>query len=256
MKIATWNVNSVKARLNGIVDWLKMAAPDAVALQEIKTADETFPKEAFEDLGYNCVVYGQKSYNGVAILSKRPPEDVVRGLDGDEQARYIEAVIPGETGMYRLASIYAPNGNPTESERFPYKLDWMAKLKMRAAELLTYEEPLILAGDFNVIPEDKDCYAPSAWAADAMYQPQSRAGLSRILNLGFCDAFRAHNNRPDQFTFWDYQAGSWDKNHGIRIDFLLLSPQALDRLQTCAIDRDVRGGIKPSDHVPVWCELS
>jgi exodeoxyribonuclease III len=257
MKIATWNVNSVKARLETVPQWLKDAAPDVVALQEIKTVDEGFPRGVFEDLGYNVAVHGQKTYNGVAILSKRPLEDVTRGLAGDpadEQARYLEAVVSGEHGVIRVASIYAPNGNPHPGEKFDYKLAWMARLKARAAEILAYEEPAVLMGDFNVIPTDDDCHDPAAWKNDALYQPQSKAALREIENLGYQDAFRALDQRHE-FTFWDYQAGAWQKNHGIRIDFQLLTPQALDRLKFCTIDKRVRGWDKPSDHVPVVSEI-
>jgi exodeoxyribonuclease III len=258
MKIATWNVNSVKARLETVTAWLKDAAPDVVCLQEIKTVDDGFPRGAFEDLGYNVEVHGQKTYNGVAILSKRPLEDVTRGLPGgetDEQARYIEAVVTGDKGVIRVASIYAPNGNPVASEKFPYKLAWMERLRARAAEILSYEEPAALMGDYNVIPTDEDCFDPAVWAGDALFQPQSQAALRTIENLGYQDAFRACDAKPGAYTFWDYQAGAWQKNHGIRIDFVLLSPQALDRLKTCTIDKRVRGWDKPSDHVPVVAEI-
>lgn len=259
MKIATWNVNSVRARLAAITEWLVEAAPDVVCLQEIKSTGDTFPAEAFEDLGYNSAVHGQKTYNGVAILSKRPLEDVTRALPGsgdDAQARYIEALVPGDKSVLRVASIYAPNGNPVGTEKFSYKLAWMERLRTHAEELLRFEEPLALMGDFNVIVEEKDCRDPDVWVNDALFQPQSRAALRGIANLGFTDAFRARNDKPGQFTFWDYQAGSWPKDNGIRIDHILLSPQALDRLETCAIDKHVRGREKPSDHVPVWCELT
>lgn len=258
MKIASWNVNSVKARLAPLTTWLKTAAPDILCLQEIKSTDETFPTEVFEDLGYNCTVHGQKSYNGVAILSKCPPEDIVRGLGGDDtdtQARYIEALFSGNKGMVRVVSLYAPNGNPVGSEKFSYKLRWMQRLTDRTRELIGYEDAMVMGGDYNIIPEDIDCYDPTAWASDALFQPESRAALRRLENLGLRDAFRARNRTCGQYSFWDYQAGCWQKNHGIRIDFLLLSPQALDRLENCVIDREVRGAEKPSDHVPVWCEI-
>ncbi len=267
MKIATWNVNSVKARLAAITAWLKEAEPDVAALQEIKSTEETFPVEAFEDLGYNVAVFGQKSYNGVALLAKRPFEDVTRGLvgDGEGEARYIEALVPGDGGMVRVASIYAPNGNgadgnvpasgSAEAHKFAHKLDWMEKLRARAEELLTYEEPLVLAGDFNVIPKDEDCYDPAFWSKSALTQPEARSALRRIENLGFTDAFRTKHAEPGAYSFWDYQGGAWEKDRGIRIDFLLLSPQALDRLEDCAIDKAVRGGPKPSDHAPQWCRL-
>jgi exodeoxyribonuclease-3 len=259
MKIATWNVNSVKARLETVTSWLQEASPDVVCFQEIKTTDETFPKQTFEDLGYNCAVHGQKTYNGVAILSKRPLEDVtprLPGGDGDDHARYLEALVPGEKGMVRVASIYAPNGNPIGTEKFTYKLAWLARLQARAKELLTFEEPLALMGDYNIIPTPDDVWDPKPWLQDALYQPESRAALRQLEYLGFADAFRTCHAETHQYTFWDYQAGSWQKDHGIRIDHILLSPQATDRLKACGIDKHMRGKDKPSDHVPVWCELA
>lgn len=258
MKIATWNVNSIKARLEPALVWLKRAKPDVVALQEIKTMDEHFPREAFESLGYNCAVHGQKTYNGVALLSKRPLEEVAPRLHGDEaddHARYLEAVITGDKGAVRVASIYAPNGNPWPGPKFDYKLAWLERLRLHAKRLLTYEEPVVLMGDYNVIPEVKDAANPKNWTKDALFQPQSKAALRRIENLGYIDAFRALHPEAGHYTFWDY-FGSWERNNGIRIDHLLLSPQAADRLTACQIDKEVRGeSEKPSDHVPVWCEL-
>ena len=259
MKFATWNVNSVKARVDAAVAWLKEAAPDIVCFQELKCTDETFPKEAFEALGYNCAVHGQKTYNGVAILSKRPMEDVSRRLpggDSDDHARYIEAVVPAKHGMVRVASIYAPNGNPIGTDKFKYKLGWLDRLAKRAKDLLPLEEPIVLMGDINVIPEPDDCYNPKAWEMDALFQPESRAAYRRLQYLGYTDAFRACHAETHQYTFWDYQAGSWQKDHGIRIDHILLSPQATDRLKACGIDKHVRGQERPSDHVPIWCELN
>lgn len=261
MKIATWNVNSVKARLEPALAWLRQAQPDVVCLQEIKTVDENFPLQPFEELGYNCAVHGQKSYNGVAILSKRPMEDVTPRLpapDGvlDEHARYLEAVIAGEHGVVRVASIYAPNGNPIDSPKFDYKLAWLDRLHSHAKRLLAAEEPVVLMGDYNIIPEDKDAAKPKAWLKDALFQPQSRAAYRRLENLGYTDAFRALHPEGGHYTFWDY-FGSWERNNGIRIDHILLSPQATDRLAHVGIDRDVRGASeKPSDHVPVWVELT
>jgi exodeoxyribonuclease III len=229
-----------------------------VCFQEIKSTDDTFPTAAFEELGYNCAVHGQKTYNGVAILSKRPLEDVtprLPGGDGDDHARYIEAVVPGARGIVRIGSIYAPNGNPIGTEKFAYKLKWLDRLATHAGGLLKSEEPIALMGDYNVIPEPDDCYDPKAWLGDALFQPESRAALRRVEYLGYTDAFRACHAETNQYTFWDYQAGLWQKDHGIRIDHILLSPQAADRLKACAIDKQVRGRDKPSDHVPVWCEL-
>jgi len=259
MKLATWNVNSIKARLDAARAWLGEAQPDVVCLQETKTTDEAFPADAFESLGYNCAVHGQKTYNGVAILSKRPLEDVtprLPGGNGDDHARYIEAVVPGEHGIVRVASVYAPNGNPIGTDKFKYKLGWLERLAQHAQELLALEEPLALMGDFNVIPDDDDCYDPRAWEMDALFQPESRAAFRRVECLGFTDAFRACHAETQQYTFWDYQAGAWQKDHGIGIDHILLSPQAGDRLSGCAIDKHVRGREKPSDHVPVWCEVA
>ena len=258
MKVATWNVNSVKARLEQALAWLRDAVPDVVALQEIKCTDETFPREAFEALGYNCAVHGQKTYNGVAILSRRPLEDVTPRLPGgsnDDHARYIEAVVPGARGILRLASIYAPNGNPIGTDKFTYKLAWLERLKAHAEELLRSEEPVALMGDYNVIPEDKDCWDPKEWENDALFWPGSRAALRRIEFLGYTDAFRVRHAEAGQYTFWDYQAGAFRRNDSIRIDHILLSPQAADRLGACEIDKHVREGDKPSDHVPVWCDV-
>ena len=254
MKIATFNVNSIKARLPRVLEWLREAAPDVALLQEIKTVDEAFPAVEIEDLGYNIATHGQKTYNGVAILSKHPIEDVTRGLpgdDGDEQARYIEATI----GDLRVAAIYLPNGNPVDSEKYPYKLAWMARLEAHAKDLLAHEESLILAGDYNVIAQPKDARHAKDWINDALYQPESRAAFRALINLGFTDALRACQPGPGVYTFWDYQAGAWQKNNGIRIDHLLLSPQAADRLGACAVDKHVRAWEKPSDHVPVWIDL-
>ncbi len=258
MKLATWNVNSIKARLDAVLTWMGEAEPDVVCLQEIKSTDETFPAEAFESLGYNCAVHGQKTYNGVAILSKRPIEDVtprLPGGEGDDHARYLEALVTGDKGIVRVASIYAPNGNPVGTDKFKYKLAWMERLNAHAKELLADEEPLALMGDFNVIPEEDDCYDPKVWAEDALFQPETRAALRKIEYLGFTDAFRACHAETHQYTFWDYQAGAWTKDHGIRIDHIMLSPQAADHLKACAIDKHVRGRERPSDHVPVWCNL-
>lgn len=259
MKIVTWNVNSLNARLPVVLHYLRQSGPDVVLLQETKTIDEKFPAAEIEDLGYNLALHGQKTYNGVAILSKHPIEDVSRGLPGDDtddQARYIEALIPSEGGAVRVASIYAPNGNPPDSPKLGYKLNWLRRLRAHAGNLLEHEECLVLGGDLNVILTDDDVHDPAAWEGDALFLPQSIKGLRAILNLGLTDAYRACHTEPHRYTFWDYQGGAWAKDHGIRIDYLLLSPQATDRLQACEIDRQVRGWEKPSDHVPVWVELT
>ncbi len=254
MKISTWNVNSIRARLPGALAWLEEAAPDVVLLQEIKTLSEEFPGEPFGDVGYNAAVCGQKSYNGVAILAKRPIEDVRGRLPGDEsdtEARYIEAFVAG----VRVASIYAPNGNPVGSERFDYKLRWLARLGRHVEALLRDEEAFVLGGDYNVAPRDDDVYDPVAWADDALCRPESRAALRTIVHLGLTDAYRALHSEPGAYTFWDYQGGRWQRDEGLRIDHLLLSPQAADRLEACEIDRGPRGTPKASDHTPVWCRL-
>ncbi|MCB1435966.1 MAG: exodeoxyribonuclease III [Rhodobiaceae bacterium] len=259
MKIATWNINGIKARAEALPAWLKAAAPDIVCLQEIKSVDEGFPSALFEDLGYNVAVHGQKGFNGVAILSRTPFDEVIRGLPGDKndlQARYIEAVISSGGGVVRVASIYLPNGNPVDSDKFPYKLGWMDRLIGHARDLLALEEPLVLAGDYNVIPGNGDVHDPAAWTGDALFQPESRARFRALVNLGLTDAVMACDDSAGQYTFWDYQAGAWQKNNGIRIDHMLLSPQAADRLAGTGIDREPRGWERPSDHVPVWCELT
>ena len=259
MKIATWNINGIKARNDVLLRWFDEAAPDVACLQEIKTVDEGFPSDVFEAKGYNVVVHGQKSFNGVAVLSKLPLEDVRRGLPGDDsdvQSRYLEVVVSTpDTSVARIACIYLPNGNPIATEKFPYKLSWMERLERHATELLELEEPLLLTGDYNVIPEDEDCTSPEAWADDALFQPESRSAFKRLKNLGFLDAVRACEPAHHTYTFWDYQAGAWQKNNGIRIDHLLLSSQAADKLMTAGIDKHTRSWERPSDHVPVWIEL-
>ena len=259
MKIATWNVNSVRARLANVVHWIEEFSPDVLLLQEIKTVAETFPNLEFEELGYTCAVAGQKSYNGVAILSKYPMEDIkdrLPGDDTDEQARYIEAWIDSGSSGIRVASIYLPNGNPTDSPKYPYKLGWMDRLDSHADSLLKYEEPVVLGGDYNVIPSDDDVYDPKGWAEDALCRPETRSRFRAILYLGYTDAFRAVHNDAGHYTFWDYQGRAFEADKGLRIDHLLLSPQAADRLKSCDIDPLPRGRQKASDHTPIWCELT
>jgi exodeoxyribonuclease III len=257
MKIATFNINGIKARFEALSDWLGEFRPDVALLQEIKSVDEGFPREHFEDMGYRVETHGQKGFNGVAILSRLPLEDIRRGLPGDEsdeQARWIEATVIG-TRAVRVCGLYLPNGNPVPGPKYDYKLAWMARLEEHAKTLLAQEMPLVLAGDYNVIPQDADAARPELWQTDALALPQSRAAFRRLVNLGFTDAIRARLPQPGLYSFWDYQAGAWEKNNGIRIDHLLLSPQAADLLQDCGIDKPVRGREKPSDHVPVWIEL-
>ena len=258
MKIATFNINGVKARLPALLEWLDRAKPDVVCLQEIKSVDETFPREPIEDAGWNVETHGQKGFNGVAILARRPIEDVMRGLPGDDedvQARYIEATISADQGAVRVCGLYLPNGNPAPGPKYDYKLAWMQRLEARAAELIASEEVAVLAGDWNVIPQAEDAARPQAWTEDALFLPQTRRAYRRILNQGWTDALRIHRPGPEVYTFWDYQAGAWQKNDGIRIDHLLLSPQAADRLTAAEVDAWARGGEKPSDHAPVWIEL-
>jgi exodeoxyribonuclease-3 len=258
MKLATWNVNSINARLDNVLDWFREARPDVACLQEIKCVDEKFPAEPFESLGYNVIVHGQKSYNGVAMLSKYPLDDVRRGLpdgESDDHSRYIEALVLAPKPI-RVGGIYLPNGNPIGTEKFDYKLRWMGRLHRHAQALLAFEEPLALMGDYNVIPEPEDADKPEGWLGDALFQPQSREAFRALKYLGLTDAYMELDGRPGGYTFWDYQAGAWQRNHGIRIDHVLLSPQAADLLRGIEIHKDVRDREKPSDHVPVVVELA
>ncbi|KUP94093.1 exodeoxyribonuclease III [Tritonibacter horizontis] len=266
MKIASFNINGIKARYNALADWLDEAQPDVAVLQEIKSIDAAFPRELIEERGYNLETHGQKSFNGVAILSKLPLEDVQRGLpgdDADEQARWIEATVVGKQAI-RICGLYLPNGNPVELNsdgspveggKYAYKLAWMERLRARAQALLAEEIPALMAGDYNIIPQAEDAKRPDAWRDDALFRPESRAAFQRIVNLGFTEAFRTRTRGPGHYTFWDYQAGAWNRDDGIRIDHFLLSPQAADLLRDCQIDKDIRGRDKPSDHVPIWVDL-
>lgn len=267
MKIATFNINGIKARIETLRAWLEETQPDVAVLQEIKSQDETFPRELIEDLGYNVETHGQKSFNGVALLSKRPLEDVRRGLpgdDGDDQARWIEGIAMGDRTAVRICGLYLPNGNPVTFDpqgrpeatgKYGYKLGWMERLAARAAELLAEEMPAVLAGDYNIIPQAEDARKPEAWTEDALYLYESRAAFRRILNTGYTDAFRARVQGPGHYSFWDYQGRSWERDNGIRIDHALLTPEAADLLTDARIERDRRAAAKPSDHVPVWIDL-
>ncbi len=245
IKIATWNVNSIKQRLEPMQRWLKEREPDVVCLQEIKCVDDAFPRSTFEDMGYNVATHGQKAYNGVAILSNKPIDEVERGLpggDGDDHARYIEAVISVDGGAMRVASIYLPNGNPAPGPKYDYKLAWMERLRAHAMSRLALEEPMVLAGDYNVIPTPDDVHDPAVWVNDALFLPATRAKFREISFLGLTDAIRATSDDKGLYTFWDYQAGAFQKNNGIRIDHLMLSPQAADKLTAAGIDRAARAG--------------
>lgn len=259
MRIATWNVNSIRQRLDSLQAWLKERAPDIVCLQEIKCQDDAFPREPLEALGYNVAVHGQKTFNGVALLSKLPFDEVAPGLIGDEadvQARFLEALVSTPGGVVRVACLYLPNGNPAPGDKYDYKLRWMDRLTAFAADRLRLEEPLVLAGDYNVIPAPQDAKRPELWVNDALFLPPTREKFRALTNLGFTDAIRAVSDENGLYTFWDYQAGAWQKNEGIRIDHLLLSPQAADKLVGAGIDKHVRSWDKPSDHVPVWIDLN
>ena len=259
--IATWNVNSIKARLPRVLEWLEEFSPDVALFQELKTTDDTFPRMEIEAAGYHVETVGQKTYNGVAILSKQPIEIHHRRLPGDEadeQARYIEA----DTCGFRVAAIYLPNGNPTrdenggDHEKFTYKLGWMDRLVAHAEDLLSQNIPVILGGDYNIIPNDDDVYDPVAFADDALCRPESRARFRQILNMGYTEAFRTMVSDPHLYSYWDYQRGAWQKDNGVRIDHLLLSPEAADLLESVGIDKTPRGKEKPSDHTPVWGKFS
>ena len=258
MKIATWNINGVKARIENLVAWLKESQPDIVCLQEIKTVDEGFPRAEIEALGYNVETHGQKGWNGVAILSRFRFDEVTRGLpgdDADEHSRLIEGVFSIETGVIRVCCIYLPNGNPVDSDKFPYKLGWMDRLIRFVDGRLALEEPFILLGDYNIIPAELDARHPEAWVGDALFRPESLERFRALTNLGLTDAYRAVSSEPG-YTFWDFKTFGWERDNGIRIDHLLLSPQAADRLEGVTVHREVRGWEKPSDHVPVEGEFA
>lgn len=255
MKIASWNVNSVKARLAHLLAFLEDARPDVVCLQETKCLTADFPMLEVKALGYHVEAIGQRAYNGVALLSKQPPDEVVRGLPGnseDEQPRYIEASF----GEVRIASVYLPNGNPIGTDKFAYKLAWMERLTAHARDLLRREIPFVLAGDYNICPTDDDVYDPVVFSDDALCRPEARSRFRALLYLGLTDAYRIFHREPHRYTFWDYQAGRWHRDEGLRIDHLLLSPHAADRVAVCDIDKKPRAKDRSSDHTPIWCELA
>jgi exodeoxyribonuclease-3 len=263
MKIASWNVNSVKVRLPHLLDFLKSAQPDVLCLQETKCLVDDFPRLEVAALGYRVEAIGQRAYNGVALVSKQPPRDIVIGLPeagDDDQARYIEAAFGAPSGSdggeVRVASVYLPNGNPVGTDKFTYKLAWMDRLHAHIANLLRREIPFVLAGDYNICPTDDDVYDPLAFRDDALCRIESRARFRALLYLGLTDAYRAFHREPHKYTFWDYQAGRWNRDEGLRIDHLLLSPHAADRIAACDIDKSPRGRERASDHTPIWCELA
>jgi exodeoxyribonuclease-3 len=261
VKIASWNVNSVKVRLPHLMDFLKSAQPDILCLQETKCLVDDFPRLEISSLGYRVEALGQRAYNGVALVSREPARDVVYGLPGaadDEQARYIEASFcaAGDGGEVRVASAYVPNGNPVGTDKYSYKLAWMERLIGHAEDLLRREMPFVVAGDYNVCPADADVYDPVAFRDDALCQPETRARFRALLYLGLSDAYRVFHREAHRYTFWDYQAGRWNRDEGLRIDHLLLSPQAVDRVAACDIDKRPRGKDRASDHTPIWCELA
>lgn len=255
MKIVTYNINGIKARLPRLVEYLTEQQPDVVCLQELKTSDETFPEAEIREAGYGLIYHGQKSWNGVAVLARgRDPVERQRGLRGepeDEHSRYLEA----EVGGVVIASLYLPNGNPQPGPKFDYKLRWIERLAGRARVLLTEEKPVVLAGDYNVIANDDDTYSVRAMASDALMQPESREGFRRLVSQGWTDALRTRFPKGGVWTFWDYQAGAWQRDAGFRIDHLLLSPIAADRLIDAGVDKDYRGREKASDHAPTWVKL-
>lgn len=257
MKIATFNINGILARHDALLAWLTETAPDVVCLQETKKLDAEFPRAAFEALGYQVELHGMKSFNGVAILSKLPLTEVTRRLPGDEadeHTRWIEATVQGRRPV-RVTSLYLPNGNPAPGPKYDFKLAWMERMRLRVIELLKTEQPLVFCGDYNIIPQPQDAAKPEAWVKDALFLPASRAAFRRLTALGLTDALRARSQKPGLYTYWDFQAGAWERNNGIRIDHHLLSPQAADLLLDCQIDKAVRGREKPSDHVPIWIDL-
>ena len=256
MRIATYNVNGIKARLPRLVEWLAETQPDIVCLQEIKSTDDTVPAEAIRDAGYGAVWHGQKGFNGVAVLARgRDPERLSHGLPGDEgddQSRWLEARVDG----INVVALYLPNGNPRPGPKFDYKLAWMDRMRARAATLMVSEQPWVLAGDYNVIPNDDDVWSPSAMAEDALMQPAARDRYAAMLAAGWTDAVRALHPAGGLWTYWDYQAGALARDHGFRIDHLLLTPDLADRIAGVGVDKDHRMREKASDHAATWVELA
>ena len=253
MRIASWNINSIKAHITHVTKWLDEAKPDILFMQELKGINENFPVSDFEDLNYLTVINGQKTYNGVAIASKFPITEISNSiLDGDDQARYLEVEIEG----IRMINVYCPNGNPVDSDKYPYKLRWMDALINHLSELKKQGIPFLIGGDFNIMPRDADCHDPKSWEGDALFRQESWDKWRTLTNMGLYDAYRmVHPHETDCYSFWDYQAGAWPQNKGIRIDHFLLTPDLADQLVTCDIDRTPRGWEKASDHTPITIEI-
>lgn len=255
MKIATYNVNGVNGRLPVLLRWLEKTAPDVVCLQELKAPQEKFPEQAILDAGYSAIWHGQKSWNGVAILSRmEKPEEIKRALPGDpedSQSRYIEAIVSG----IRVACLYLPNGNPAPGPKFDYKLAWFKRLQLHALELLSLQIPVVIAGDYNVMPTELDVYKPERWVDDALFRPETRAAFKELVEQGWTDAIRKLYPNEKIYTFYDYFRNAFGRDAGLRIDHFLLSPQLENRLTAAGVDREVRGWEKTSDHVPVWIEV-
>lgn len=257
--IATWNINSIRQRLPHLLQWIDEKQPDILLLQETKVTDDKFPAMELEEKGYNLAFHGQKTFNGVAILSKYPLEDVVKALPGnedDDQCRYIEALVSLPDGVARVASVYVPNGQSPDSEKFAYKMRFFGHLRAHAARLLDYEEPLVIGGDYNVAPENEDVHEPQKWFGQVCFHPREREHIRALQYGGFYDAFRLANPETRCFSWWDYRQQAFERDDGLRIDHLLLSPQAADRLKESDIDTAPRSWEKPSDHAPVWCRLA
>jgi exodeoxyribonuclease III len=258
LRIASFNVNSIKMRLSKVINWLEHTKTDILLLQETKTIDENFPLNDFLDKGFNIICSGQKSYNGVAIASKFKIEEISRSLplfnqesEADEQARFLHVKIEN----INIICLYLPNGNPTPGPKYDYKINWMKRLIKYTQEIYYSNEPLILGGDFNVIQKSNDCYDVSKWLDDALYLEETRSKMKELINIGLIDSYRLKNPNTTEYSFWDYQAGAWQKDNGIRIDFLLVSPEIVDIILDVGIDKTLRGEDKPSDHTPVWMEI-
>lgn len=257
--VASWNVNSIKSRLQHLLPWLAEAKPDIVLLQETKVVDDAFPRMEIEDAGYNILIHGQKTYNGVAILSRFPLEEAQRGLPGensDEQARYIEALVSLKGSALRVASVYVPNGSEVGSDKYAYKQRFYDRLYTHLEGLLDYEEMTVIGGDYNIAPDAIDVHDPKAWDDTVLFHPDMRRTLKSLHRLGWYDSFRMKNPTEAAYSWWDYRAGAYDRNNGLRIDHLLLSPQASDKLENAWIDEAPRRLEKPSDHTPVLVSLA